>query len=231
MHTQLDKEIVSWIGGVGPAGVSHVMDRFGRARSWAFRRLGGLVGSGLLTHRMLLHNRPGLYLATTRGLRWCELERVGVPRLGPGGYEHAWQVASAAVALQVGLPDWEIIGERTLRTREIDERELLASVAIGERPSGRRMLHKPDLALISPQGGVWAVEVELSRKSRSDLQKICRAFARARHLQGVIYLAAPIPQRAVRTALTDVRAEDRITVMALEQASSLAEALRTGGLR
>lgn len=226
MYTKRDAQIVRWIGGVGAASPEHVMGRFAMGRSWAYERLKQLVDTGLLVHRPLLHDRPGLYVASTEGLRSVHLQRLGVYRLGPGKFEHAWQVASVAVRLHLGLPGWSVLGERELRLREHDEGQLLASVSLGDLPGGRQALHRPDLVLISPQGGVWAVEVELSVKAPRRLQGICRGWARARYLEGVCYLAAPGPLRALERALIAVRAQDRVTVMALEHADLFAQTLR-----
>lgn len=227
MYTDLDAQIVRFIGGLGAASAEHVMGRFGMGRSWAYGRLKRLVGGGLLVQHRLLYGTPGLYSASAEGLRWVRSERLGVYRVGPGGFEHAWQVASVAVFLQSRLPGWLVLSERELRLRERDEQELLASVSVGESPGGRRALHRPDLALVSPRNRAWAVEVELSVKAPRRLQAICRGWARARHLEGVCYLAAPAPKRAVERALVAVRAEDRVMVLALEQARVLTQ--RLGG--
>ena len=46
------------------------------------------------------------------------------------GFEHAHEVASAAVALHRGFPDWELLSERELRVEESDRGELLASALL-----------------------------------------------------------------------------------------------------
>ncbi len=134
---------------------------------------------------MVLFRKPGVYAATAAGLRWRGLERLGVHQVRPGGYEHAWEVAQAAVELHRGLPGWEAISEREIRAHERDEGELLASARVGELPGGRPALHRPDLALRSPRGRLVAVEVELSVKARARLVAICRGWARARHVDDV----------------------------------------------
>ncbi len=103
MQTEKDAGIVGWIGCLGAAGAEHVMDRFAMGRSWAYSRLGGLVRDGLLEQRVLLYRQPGLYLATVDGLRWQGLGRLGVYRVSPGGFQHAREVATAAVASASGV--------------------------------------------------------------------------------------------------------------------------------
>jgi hypothetical protein len=222
MQTEKDAEIVGWVGRLGAAGAEHVMGRFEMGRSWAYERLGQLVADGLLEQRMLLFRKPGVYTATAAGLRWRGLECLGVHRVRPGGYEHAWEVAQAAVALHQGLPEWQVLSEREIRAHERDEGELLASARVGELPGGRPVLHRPDLALLlSPQGRLLAVEIELSVKAPARLATICRGWARARHVHGVYYLATPQAARAVSRAVTETRAGDQITVLALGETAAL----------
>jgi hypothetical protein len=225
MHTEKDGQIVAWVGRIGAAGAGHVMERFAMGRSWAYARLGRLVADGLLEQRTLLYRQPGLYLATAEGLRWQGLQRLGVYRVGAGGFEHARQLAAAAVDLERGLPGWRVAGERELRLEEGDGGRLIASVQVGGLPGGRPALHRPDLALVSPEGGVVAVEIELSLKAPRRLAAICRGWARARHVDAVYYLAAPAAARALGRAIAESRAEERITVLALDDARGLASEL------
>jgi hypothetical protein len=221
MQTDRDAQIVSWLARIGAASAEHVMGRFGMGRSWAYARLSRLVRDGLLEHKRLLYGRPGLYVATAEGLRWTRCERLGAYRLGPGGFQHAWEVATVAVALHRGLLGWELIAEREIRVLENDHAALVASASLGELPGGRPALHRPDLALIAPHGRRLAVEVELSIKAPRRLQAICRGYARARHVDHVYYLATPAAQRAVSRAVAEVRAQEQITVLALDDVAGL----------
>jgi hypothetical protein len=224
LQTERDAEIVDWVGRLGAAGAEHIMGRFQMGRSWAYARLASLVADGLLEQKQLLHRQPGLYVATAEGLRWRGLQRLGVNRLSVGGFHHARQVASAAVALQHGLPGWTMLSERELRVVESECGELVASARVGELPGGRPAVHRPDLALISPDHRVLAIEVELSVKAPRRLQAICRAYARARHISYVYYLASHAAGRAVSRAVELSRSQDRITLLAIEDAAALVAA-------
>ncbi len=226
MHTDRDAEVVAWLGRIGAAGAEHVMERFAMGRSWAYARLSSLVLGGLLEQRTLLYRQPGLYIATAEGLRWRGLGRLGVFRVGPGGFQHAQELATVAVAVHRTLPGWTMLSEREIRVRESDEGQLLASAKLAELPGGRPALHRPDLALISARGRVLAIEVELSVKAPRRLASICRGWARARHVDAVYYLASPAPARAVTRAIAEVRAQDHITVLALSDVHALATAER-----
>jgi hypothetical protein len=227
MQTERDAEIVEWVGRLGAAGAEHVMARFGMGRSWAYARLSRLVADGLLEQKQLLYRQPGLYVATGEGLRWCGLQRLGVHRLSVGGFAHARQVATAAVAIHPGLSGWTVLSERDLRVVESECPQLVASAKLGELPGGRPALHRPDLAVVSPGRRVLAVEVELSVKAPRRLAVICRGWARARHVDHVYYLAARAPAGAVSRAVRETRSGDRITVLPLEDVGALVDAEST----
>jgi hypothetical protein len=220
MQTARDAEIVAWIGRLGAAGAEHVMGRFGMSRSMAYHRLSLLTKDRLLEHNAVLYGRSGMYTATREGLRWRGIDRLGVYRVGPGAFEHAWQVARVAVELHQAMPGWGVLSEREVRSVESDGEGLFASAQVGG--GERRGVHRPDLVLFSPDGDVVAVEVELSIKSASRLAAICRGWARARHVDGVCYLAAPGPARAVERAVSVTRVADRVRVFGLDDVGSLA---------
>jgi hypothetical protein len=229
MHTERDLEILGWIGRLGAAGAEHVMERFGIARSLAYRRLGHLVQEELIAPWCVLHRQPALYVATRKGLRSCGLERLGTCRIGPGRFMHAREVAATAVALERGFRGRTVLSEREIRLRERDEGRALASAKLAELPSGRAFLHRPDLAAVAADGRVLAVEVELWVKAPRRLQAICRGWARARHIEAVYYLAAPGPHRALERAIAATRAGDRVSVIALHEARMLGERREAAG--
>jgi hypothetical protein len=230
VNTRRDAEIVAFIGSLGAAGAVHVMERFGMSRYSAYHRLHLLTGEGLLSAHQILWGHPGLYTATRAGLRWRGLERLGVTRLGPGSFEHAWELASAAVALERSLLGHELVGERLLRIRERDE-GLIASVVVGRRAGGQAILHRPDLALLGPDGRAIAVEVELSVKTPTRLAAICQGYARARHVARVFYLATPPAARALARAVRETCAAERVTILDLHDGEALARVQPVGAHR
>jgi hypothetical protein len=220
MQTRRDAEIVDWIGRIGAASAQHVMGRFDMGRSVAYERLNSLSSDGLIDHQTVLFGRPGMYSATSAGLRWQGLDRLNVFKVRPGSFEHTWQVTSTAVELYRGLPDWDVLSEREIRSIEADSNELFASIQVG-KANGHPLLHRPDLVLASPSTRIVPVEVELSIKSASRLTAICQGWARARHVNCVYYLSEPGPARAVSRAVRSVTAGDRVTVLALNDVALL----------
>ena len=221
MQATLDSEIVSWIGKLGAAGANHVVAHFALGRSSAYQRLATLVRRRLLVQHLLLYGRPALYVATRRALRWRGLDGLGPCRISAGRFEHAWQIADAAVALTTGLPDWMLLSDREILWHERQRHELLASARVGSRGGGSMALHRPDLALISPQGRVVTIEIELTVKKPSSLVAICGGWARARHVDAVYYLASSPAARAVSRAAQKTRAEDRLKILPLGQTAEV----------
>jgi hypothetical protein len=215
MQTDRDAKIVEWIGRIGAAGVEHVARRFGMGPKMVAERLRSLVMAGLLERHLVLHNRPGLYTATSAGLRWQGLGFMKARNVKPGGFEHAWQVAHTAVELHERLPGWGVLSDRELRGIESESDALYGSVEVGQINGFPKMRH-PDLAVVSPSGRVTPVEVELTNKGVTRLMPICRGWARARHIERVYYLAAPRVVSTVERAAKKANALDCIEVLALE---------------
>jgi hypothetical protein len=221
VNRELDTEIARWIGRLGAADVNHVRARFALRRTWAYLRLIELVQDGMLAQHRILYNRPALYVATRRGLRRHGLVGLGPCKISAGRFEHAWQIADAAVALAAALPDWRLLSEREILWHERQRQKLLASVRVGSRGAGIAALHRPDLALLSPQGRVVAIEVELTVKKSAALTAICSGWARARHVDAVYYFASPTAAGAVTRTAKKTRAEDRLRVLPLGQTAEL----------
>ncbi|HWX88149.1 MAG TPA: hypothetical protein VNX67_08245 [Solirubrobacteraceae bacterium] len=227
MQTHRDAQIVDWIGRLGAAGAEHVMSRFSLSRSVTYARLNSMVHDELLEHHAVLYARPGMYTATPAGLRWQGLESLGKFAVRPGGFEHAWQVAQAAVQIENGLAGWPVFSEREIRAVEANSGKLFASAktgAVADRPA----LHRPDLAVERPGGKVTSIEIELSIKSSSRLAAICRGWARSRHIDRVYYLATPGPASAVKRAARSAHVTNRVRVLALREIPRLIHELTTG---
>ncbi len=222
MQTVRDAQIVEWLGRMGAASAEQVSERFGLNVTTVYVRFKSLEASGLIEHHQLLWRFPGMYSATRKGLRWRGLDRFLVFKVSLGKFEHTWRVTGAAVALHRELPDWQLLSEREIRAQEIDEQKLVVSAYVG--PSSRWVRHhRADLALVSPSGRVTAIEVELHEKGRTALEKICRAWARARHVDHVYYLASEGPGRGVRRVVQRLKVDDRITVLDLDDVAGIAE--------
>ena len=203
--TRRDLAVVGWLGRLRFAEAAQVARRFALSERHAYRRLRGLVALGLLDHRRVFHNQPGVYWATRAGL-----DATGL-RLPPAGidirtYDHDRLAAAVAIDLAGEFSPEVIVTERELRSLDAAADTPRYAVRRGSADSGRRGLHFPDLAVAGSDGRPLAVEVELTAKGRGRLDSIVAAYVRARHIAGVRYYAAPAAMAGLERAVARARA-------------------------
>jgi hypothetical protein len=216
MLTERDVTIAEWIGRQGAVRAEHVMTRFSIGRTATYRRLHELVDSGLVRRHRLLYNDGGLLTATAKGLRCAGLDRLTPARISLALVPH--MIASAALAAEVEprLAEQTLLSDREHRAAENAAGQPIASAIIGRQSDGREGLHRPDFALIAQDGPrVTAVEVELTLKNRSRLERILRGYLRNHNVSVVRYHAAEPIADAVRRAARAVGADGIIEFAAL----------------
>ena len=208
MLTERDMTIARWIGRQGAVRAEHVMTRFSIGRTATYRRLHELIDFGLVRRHRLLYNDGGLLTATAEGLRCAGLDRLTPARISLALVPH--MIASAALAAEIEprLDGQTLLSDREHRAAENAAGEPIASAIVGRQSDGRAGLHRPDFALIA-QGGqhVIAVEVELTLKNRTRIERILRGYLRNQNVSVVRYHAVEPIGDAVRRAARAVGAE------------------------
>jgi len=132
---------------------------------------------------------------------------------------HAIACAGAAAALERCYSDHRVLGERELRAEERQTGAPLASARMDFGMHGGQPLHRPDLVLWpcgADAGLPVPVEVELTVKAPRRLLDICRAWARCRCIAGVLYLAGPEVEPALKRAIERADASERVVVVPLD---------------
>jgi hypothetical protein len=209
---------VRWAARLGAITAEALAERDGISARSARAKLAAAEREGMLRRADVLRIGPPLYTATPAGLRLANASSLGPCRVSASNAAHLGACAFAAAALERRYPGYSVRGERELRR---DERQLNAPIASAKLPArgaaGGR-LHRPDLVLVPASGGgrPVAVEVELTAKSAERLAAICRGWARARCVAGVLYLAAPEVEAPLRRAIGITQAGERIIVIPLE---------------
>ena len=206
----------------------------GTSAGASYARLHALSQAGFLIHRPLFQGEPGCYQITHKGLQLIgsDLPR---PQIDLRGYRHDVGVAWLSLAARNGVfgPMREVHAERRLRSHDgtADGRADPLGVRLGGvGPSGRARLHYPDLVLVGSDGRRFAIELELSPKGRSRLERIIAGYGADPRVDGVLYLVDDARvARGVRTAAANVGISHLVHV----QRVSLAGADRAGspGLR
>jgi hypothetical protein len=166
------------------------------------------VEFGLVRRHRLLYNDGGLLTATAEGLRCAGLDLLAPARISLALVPH--MIASAALAAEIEprLDGQTLLSDREHRAAENAAGEPIASAIVGRQSDGHAGLHRPDFALIA-QGGqhVTAVEVELTLKNRTRLERILRGYLRNQNVSVVRYHAVEPIGDAVRRAARAVGAE------------------------
>jgi hypothetical protein len=119
-------------------------------------------------------------------------------------------IASAALAaeLEPQLQDGALLSDREHRAAENAAGGPIASAIIGSHENGHKGLHRPDFVLVRRDGDeVIAVEVELTLKNRTRLERILRGYLRNQNVTVVRNHAAPPIAEAVRRAARAVGAD------------------------
>jgi hypothetical protein len=213
---QVRSSLVSWTARMGAVTAEAMAARDGTSVASARARAVAAERDGHLERRRPLAGQPSLYVITSAGLAAAGLRRLGPCRISPANAMHTIACAAVAVAFEHAYPDQLLLSERELRHEASDAVAPFACANLPAGPLGRARVHRPDLALCprTPHAGEpVAVEVELTIKAPRRLAMICQAWARARNVAGVIYLAPPEVRRALERAIGSVQAADRIVVV------------------
>jgi hypothetical protein len=212
-------EALDWIARLGAVSAEAIAERSGTSVASARARLHSAHRSGLLECWRPLHARPALFTITREGLHAAGLKGLEQGRVSPSGAEHALECASVAVTLERLYPDRVLSGLPELRRRERAAGEALASAPIRNPSDGVTLLHRPDLVLWPGPDSAErpiAVEVELTVKAPLRLASICRAWARSRAVEGVLYLAADKVLAPLERAIEKSQAHGRIVAVELD---------------
>lgn len=219
MLTERDMTIAAWIGRQGAVRAEHVMTRFSIGRTATYRRLHELVEFGLVRRHRLLYNDGGLLTATAEGLRWAGLDRLAPVRISLTLVPHMIASAALAAELEPTLTAERLLSDREHRAAENAAGEPIASAIVGKQNDGRPGVHRPDFALITRRGQqVTAVEVELTLKNRTRLERILRGYLRNQNVTVVRYHAAPQIADAVTRAARTVGADAILELAPLPRA-------------
>jgi hypothetical protein len=212
-------DLLSWVGGLGAVTAEALAARQRISVSSARGRLLAARRAGLILGQRPLTAQPALYTLSAAGLRMLGERGIDRCRVSASNAHHLVACADVAAALEHCYPDHRVLGERELRRDERERGCVLASAQLGLGFDEDPIRHRPDLVLWPDdrEGGLpVAVEVELTIKAPRRLAEICRAWARARCVAGVLYLAPPGVERALDRAVRAASAQDRVLILPLE---------------
>ena len=116
------------------------------------------------------------------------------------------------------------IPERRLRSHDgfrDPDTEPLAVRLGGFAPHGNEQLHYPDLVLLTADGRRIALELELTPKSRTRLEKILAGYGADPRFDGVVYLVdRPLVARSVQSAARRLGISDLVHIQRVRSTAS-----------
>ncbi len=207
-----DRELVWLVGRHGAMTVEQVMRAMKLGRTITYERVARCLEGGLIERTSIPGVSPAILHATRQGLSYA---RLGLPVIGisPASIEHLLRCTSVAVLLERKLGPERLLTEREIVLEEQIEDRPIASVQVGVFRN-RPKMHRADIAWERDEGGLVAVEVELTPKSPARLRGIIKAWAgevRAGRLGEVHYLCEPgQTYRAVERAIQSAGAKNVI---------------------
>jgi ParB-like chromosome segregation protein Spo0J len=219
--------MIAWATALGAITAEALAERDQVSIAVAREYLGEAVGLELMERHSVLVGYPDLYTVTIAGRKLARKNAQAGGYVYPEGLRtarvtikdarHTIACASVVAALERRYPDHRVLVERELHREERSQRRRLASVNI--RRHGRTRSHFPDIVIWPPSAPEEpaplpvAVEVELTLKSREELTAICRAWARARHVEAVLYYVETVKlEERLLDTIEELKVEDMIIV-------------------
>jgi len=220
--SERDLELLEFLAEHRLALPAHVAVLLETSNAAATTRLKRLAGAGLVKG----HAGFQRFYQITKG----GLGMIGSSLSSPGTnlreYEHDVGVAWLWLAAHRGTfgPVEEIISDRRLRSHDgfrDPQTEPLAVRLGGFGPRGNEQLHYPDLVLRTMDGRRVALELELTPKSRTRLEKILAGYGADPRYDGVVYLVGrPLLARSVQSTARRLGISDLVHVQRVRSTAS-----------
>jgi len=198
--TKRDLDLLGWMNGLGFVTVEQISNRYEISKVTAYARLRKLVASEHLTYEKLLHNAPGHYRATQKGVDMSNSVLPPLKKISFSSYLHDQTVASLSVVLEKHYRAI-FIPERTLRQQ------------IGIRKIGHRGHVSDGLLEISDKK--IAIEVELNTKGKRRLKDIILHYVRSFEYDEVWYFCGN--QEIMNLIQSQSKGHDFVKVFSLSE--------------
>jgi hypothetical protein len=235
-------ELIAWTAGYGAVTTEALAEREQVSATVANGRLDEAVQRGLLKRESVLVGYTALYTVTSAGRNLARKyahageyvypKGLRTPAVSIKEVRHMIACAGVRAAMERRYPDHRVSGELELCRDEREQKRRLATVEI--RGIGRRRSHSPDMVIWPPATPdvpatpevpatpdtmlPVALEVELTIKAKAELIANCRAWARCRYVEAVIYFAETRSiEEKLLDAIEECRGEERIVVNPLRE--------------
>jgi hypothetical protein len=176
-------EVLRFINEFGFCELFHVMQRFDLKKTRVYEILNGLVLAGLVKHQSVLNSRHRIYFLTSRGCKYTDLPPIG--HIKAGQYQHNIVIINTYLRLREVYPNAVWISERCLKHEKFYD---------GLGKTG----HISDGILLFSDDSRIAVEIELSTKGKSRIEKILKYYCTQLQIKEVWYFCSSPVMSAMR---------------------------------
>jgi hypothetical protein len=188
--TERDVEILQFINLFGFCEMPQLIARFGWRKPRNYQIMKKLLTAGLVKHERVFHGQHGIYRLTPAGARHSGLPPLSKVPLA--SYAHDVRVIELYLALRQQYPGVQWVSERELKHEKYFS-------GVGKRG------HLSDGLLIFEDGKHVALEVELTLKSKSRLEKILKEYGAQFSIKEVWYFGTPAVATTVRELVTRLK--------------------------
>src|SRR5579862_3537872 len=172
-------EILRFIHEFGFCEIKQIMKRFAMTKTPAYLHMQILMRLGLVIHARFIPGQAGSYYLTHKAVSLLELDLPIVRKISRGTYEHHLAVIDIHLRLKELHHDAVWITERRLLRNKYADRS-------------SQNEHLPDGVLIFADGIRYAIEVELSMKTKKRLEEILLGYGLQNTFKEVWYFCSPI---------------------------------------
>jgi len=169
-----DIKLFKWINSHGYVTADQICSYLKVKSSAGYARINKLVAGGYITRKRILHGHPRIHQITKLAKLAASDELPLLNKISLGEYNHTLELINVSLKLQEKHPTAEYIAERTYR-------HITGLSAVG------RSGHIPDGVLEFKNGKKHAIELEMSVKASSRLDKIMKFYASNFDFNKVVY--------------------------------------------
>lgn len=159
--TERDIHILTFINDFGYCGIGHLNQRFRLNKPRNYQIMKRLSKANLIKHERIFYQRPGIFRVTKKGAAYTSLPPL--KKIILGNYEHDLKTITIALKLQSLYPEGVWLSERHLKCEKF-------RTGVGKRG------HIADGFLLLPDDKRVAIEVELTPKGKSRIERIIKQY-------------------------------------------------------
>lgn len=183
--TERDVQILRFINDFGFCEIKHIEKQFQFKKPRSYQVMKRLIAMDLVNHEQIFHGRHGIYRLTKKGAGFTDLPPLN--RLPLDYYYHEVKLVDLYLTLMAQYPGSDWRSERHLQQEKCQN-------GFGQ------FAHVADGLLTLPDGKKIAIELELSLKGRTRIERILKGYATQFHLDEIWYFCT----RRVHAALSEL---------------------------